>query len=135
MNLKPGCLPAAFWHQLLLPSLQVNFRCVCLLDLSEVLSQNTHPCLSHKKYNKCIHWMYFRKDFKNSCLQIRSKPVSLRSEAAYTEFSRISLKPAENGKFSLVSLQCEKWPKHKGDLCSYKVFVVTNLYHLLEVEI
>lgn len=47
-----------------------------------------------------------------------------------TEFSGITLKTAENGKLSVVSLQCEKLPKHKGDFYSHKVFILTNFYHL-----
>lgn len=50
-----------------------------------------------------------------------SRPVSVRNEATYAEFSWIHVKPGENGMLNFVSLQGEKWPKCEGDFSCLKV--------------
>lgn len=68
------------------------------------LFQNTHVFLIKSIVSVYIECIFKRILKTASFLQFRSKPVSLRDEATYTEFSSINLKTAENGKFSLVSL-------------------------------
>lgn len=82
-----------------------------------------------------ISEMYSKKDLETAPNDLNPSLSLKEMNRQHTEFNGITLKTAENGKMSIVSLQCEKWPKHKGDFYSHKVFIFANFYYLPDGEL